>query len=168
MNIIIEKEYSRELGFDVDRVIHDVINEAIDYVECPYEAEISVTLTDNDGIHEINKEHRGIDSPTDVLSFPMVDFEVPGDFSVLEDDFSCFHPESGELMLGDVIISLDKVVSQAEEYNHSKLREFAFLIAHSMLHLSGYDHMDDTERAVMEKKQEEILNNLGITRDISD
>lgn len=165
MNIIIEKEYSLDLGFDVDKVIYDVVNAAIDYVGCPYEVEISVTLTDNKGIHEINKEHRGIDKPTDVLSFPMVDYEMHGDFSVLEDDYSCFHPDTGELILGDIIISLEKVVSQAEEYNHSKKREFAFLIAHSMLHLSGYDHIEDEERKIMEQKQEEILNNLGITRD---
>lgn len=165
MNILIEKEYSLDLGFDVDKLISDVINEAIDYVACPYETEISVTLTDNERIHEINKEHRGIDAPTDVLSFPMVDYEHPGDFSVLENDYSCFHPDTGELILGDIIVSLDKVVSQAEEYNHSKKRELAFLIAHSMLHLSGYDHIDDEERKIMEHKQKDILNKLCITRE---
>lgn len=165
MNIIIEKEYELDLGFDENVIIEKVINQAIDYVKCPYEAEINVTLTDNKGIHQINKEYRNMDKPTDVLSFPMVDYDAPGDFSVLEDDFSCFNPDTGELMLGDIIISLDKVVSQAEEFNHSKKRELAFLVAHSMLHLSGYDHMDEDERMVMEQKQDEILNNLGITRE---
>lgn len=165
MNIIIEKEYDIDLGFDVDSIIKEVINESIDYVNCPYEAEITVTLTNNDGIHQINNEYRKMDKPTDVLSFPMVEYESPGDFSCLENDFSCFNPDTGELMLGDIIISLDKVLSQAEEYNHSTKRELAFLVAHSMLHLSGYDHIDDDERTDMEQKQEEILSRLGITRE---
>ena len=75
-----------------------------------------------------------------------------------------FHPESGELMLGDIVISKEKVISQAEEYGHSIEREYAFLIAHSMLHLFGYDHMEDDERMIMEEKQEEILERLHILR----
>ena len=165
MNVEIEKEYSLDLGFDLDELINTVILESIDYVECPYECEVMVTLTDNDTIWSINKEHRNIDRPTDVLSFPMLEFDTPGDFSKAEDDMSNFNPDTGELMLGDIVISLDKVVSQAEEYNHSTKRELAFLVAHSMLHLSGYDHIDDDERKVMEEKQSEILNRLGITRD---
>lgn len=166
MNIIIEKEYDLNLGFDMEDVISEVIRKAVDYVGCPYEAEVSVMLTDNQRIHEINREQRGIDAPTDVLSFPMVEYEVPGDFSVLEEDYSCFHPDTGELILGDIVISLDKVISQAKEYNHSPKRELAFLVAHSMLHLSGYDHMEDVERKEMERMQDEILTEIGITREI--
>ena len=76
----------------------------------------------------------------------------------------CFHPETGELLLGDIVISAEKVLEQAAEYGHSVKREYAFLIAHSMLHLSGYDHMEPEEAAVMEQKQREILETLGITR----
>ena len=94
----------------------------------------------------------------------MVDFESPADFDFLEEDDTAFDPETGELMLGNIVISKEKVIAQAEEYGHSLKREYAFLIAHSMLHLLGYDHMEDDERIVMENKQKEILNNLGITR----
>lgn len=164
MTIILEKEYEMDFGFDFEAIADKVINCALDYEKCPYEAEISVTLTDNDGIHAINKEFREIDRPTDVLSFPLVDYEVPGKFDFLEEMDECFNPETGELMLGDIIISLDKVKEQAEEYGHTSLREYAFLIVHSMLHLMGYDHMEEDEAAVMESKQREILDILQISR----
>ena len=122
-------------------------------------------VVDNDEIHEINNRQRNIDRPTDVLSFPMLEYDKPGDFDKFENDLYAFDPDTGELTLGDIVISYDKVISQAEEYNHSVKREFAFLVAHSMLHLFGYDHIDDNERMEMEQKQKEILNNLGITRE---
>jgi len=126
-----------------------------------------VLLTDNEGIHEFNREHRGIDRETDVLSFPNVDFETEGDFDIDEErEADYFDPDSGELILGDIIISVDKVMEQAENYGHSTKREFAFLVAHSMLHLCGYDHMEEEEAKVMEAKQEEILTALGITREM--
>lgn len=115
-------------------------------------------------IREMNREFRDIDRATDVLSFPMIAYESPADFAFLEEDESCFDPDTGELMLGNIVISKQKVVEQAEEYGHTVEREYAFLIAHSMLHLLGYDHMEEEERAVMEKKQREILDGLGITR----
>ena len=132
---------------------------------CPYEAQVSILITDDDEIHRINLEQRQIDRPTDVLSFPMVNYETPGDFSFLEEDSEdCFDPDSGELLLGDIVISADKVAAQAEEYGHSRRREYAFLIAHSMLHLMGYDHMTPEDAAEMERLQEEILQQLGISR----
>ncbi len=122
-------------------------------------------LTDNEGIHELNRQYRGIDRPTDVLSFPNVDYDNPADFSVIEDHIEdYFDPDNGELCLGDIVISVDRVYEQAGEYGHSVRREYAFLIAHSMLHLLGYDHMEPGDAAVMERKQEEILDRLGITR----
>ena len=106
-----------------------------------------------------------MDAPTDVLSFPMIEYAYPSDFTVLEgDSMDNFDPDSGELILGDIVISVDKVMEQAEKYNHEVKREYAFLIAHSMLHLFGYDHMDEVERENMEIRQDEILNRLGITR----
>jgi probable rRNA maturation factor len=165
MTVFIEKEYDIEFPFDKRQVIEDVVNEAVSYVDCPYEVEVCVTLTDNENIRELNAEQRDIDRPTDVLSFPMLEYETPADFEGVEDDFSNFNPDSGELILGDIVISLDKVVSQAEDYNHSTKRELAFLVAHSMLHLFGYDHMEEDERVIMEQKQEEILERLGITRE---
>lgn len=150
---------------DYENVVTQVIEEAMDYEKCPYEAEVNVLLTDNNGIQEINREYRNIDSPTDVLSFPMISYESPAVFDFLEECGSdCFNPESGELILGDIILSVDKIREQAYNYGHAEKRELAFLVAHSMLHLFGYDHMENDEAAVMEAKQNEILNNLNIRR----
>lgn len=165
MSLIIEKEIDTELDFDYKDVIKNVVNYSLDYINCPYETELNVTLTDNEEIRRINKEFRNIDSPTDVLSFPMIEYDKPGDFSVVEDsEQDCFEPDTGELVLGDIIISLEKVYSQADEYGHTPKRELAFLVAHSMLHLFGYDHMDDEERKDMEDKQKDILDALKIYR----
>ncbi|BCN30582.1 rRNA maturation RNase YbeY [Anaeromicropila herbilytica] len=165
MTINFEYETDIKLAFDYEDIMTKVVNEAIDYEDCPYEIELNVILTDNEMIREINQAHRDIDKPTDVLSFPMIDYNEPSNFDVVEDAVEeFFNLDSGELMLGDIIISVEKVIEQAENYGHSELRELAFLTAHSMLHLFGYDHMVDEERVVMEKKQEEILKNLSILR----
>ncbi|MDO5381851.1 MAG: rRNA maturation RNase YbeY [Eubacteriales bacterium] len=169
MTINIEYETEKTLDLDYESIINDVVNEAVDYEKCPYEVEVNVTLTDNTSIHEINKEYRDVDAPTDVLSFPMIDYENPSDFDALSEEFEnntedYFNPDTGELMLGDIVISVEKILEQAELYGHTPKRELAFLVAHSMMHLFGYDHMEDEERAVMEDKQKEVLNNLGITR----
>ena len=165
MTILVENEVNRELDFDYEEVIEAVINKTLETENCPYETEVNVLLTGNGEIHTANKEFRGIDRPTDVLSFPMVDYEQPSDFSSVEKNpESYLNPETDELLLGDIMISVDKVYEQADEYGHSRKREFAFLIAHSMLHLLGYDHIDEAERKVMEVKQEAILDALGITR----
>ena len=164
MTIEFEKEYDKDLGINYEEIADKVINAALDYEECPYEAEVSLTLVDNNRIHDINKEFRDIDRPTDVLSFPMVEYDDAGEFAFIEDEDDCFNPETGELMLGDIIISLDKVEEQAIAYGHSFTREYAFLIAHSMLHLMGYDHMTDDDASIMEAKQRAILDNLNITR----
>lgn len=165
MSLNIENESAMEPDFDFEDIIRKVVDYSSDYIKCPYETELNVTLTDNEQIHRINKEFRNIDRPTDVLSFPMIEYESPGDFSVVERDGQVyFEPDSGELVLGDIIISLEKVYSQADEYGHSPKRELAFLVAHSMLHLFGFDHMEDGERKHMEQRQEEILNGLKIFR----
>lgn len=169
MTINIEYETDKELKLDYENIINRVINEAVDYAKCPYEAEVNVTLTDNGEIKKINAEYRNINNPTDVLSFPMLNFALPGDFDGISDELEndvedYFNPDSGELMLGDIVVSVEKVVEQAEKYGHSQERELAFLVAHSMMHLFGYDHMEPDEAAVMESKQRQILDNLGITR----
>ena len=163
----IQIEYETEIQMDIpwERIIHDIVPAALDYEQCPYEAEVSVILTDNASIRELNRDHRQIDAPTDVLSFPMLEFTVPSDFSHVEEAFEdCFNPESGELMLGDIILSVDKIREQAESYGHSQTRELAFLVAHSMLHLCGYDHEEECEREEMERKQREILELRGYKR----
>ena len=165
MTIEIEYEAEKKLDLPYEKIIRDVIEEAMDYEGCPYEAEVSVVLTDNPSIQEINRDYRQIDRPTDVLSFPMVDYERPADFCGLEEQAEdYFNPETGELMLGDIIVSVDKVEEQAEKYGHSQARELAFLVAHSMLHLCGYDHMEEEERLDMERRQREILESRGYVR----
>ncbi len=154
-----------DFDFGYEEVAKKVIEKAVDYVNCPYEVAVNLELADNEQVRNINYEQRNIDSATDVLSFPMVEYEVAGDFAFLEnDDMGYFDPDSGELMLGDIVISCDRVVSQASEYGHDKKREFAFLIAHSMFHLFGYDHMTEEEAERMFAMQEEVLHSLGIER----
>lgn len=169
MAIFIENEVNAKFDFDYKEVIESVINEAANYVGCPFEINVELTIVDNETIRQINKEQRDIDNPTDVLSFPMVEYEEAGNFDFLEEDepyvYEYFEPDTGELILGDIVISSEKVYSQAEEYGHSVKRELGFLVAHSMLHLFGYDHTEDEERVVMENRQKEILERLGITRE---
>lgn len=155
MTIDISYETDIELNIPYEDIVRQMVVAALDYENCPYEAEVSVTVVDNKEIQEINKIYRNIDKATDVLSFPMYQYEKAADFDNLDD--SAFNPESGELLLGDIVISAEKVTAQAKEYGHSKEREFAFLLVHSMLHLLGYDHMEEEERLVMESKQKEIL-----------
>ena len=165
MSLAIEKEAEVTFDFDYETLAKDVISFTMEHEHFPFEAEISLTLTDNEGIWKVNKEFREIDRPTDVLSFPMLEYDVSGDFSQIENQTEdCFNPDTGEILLGDIIISVDKVREQAEEYGHSMQREFAFLIVHSMLHLFGYDHMEEQEAAVREGKQREILECLNILR----
>ena len=165
MSFFLEEEVEVDFTFDYKQIAEKVVNYCIEREKFPYEAEVNLTLTDNEGIHIINKEYREIDRPTDVLSFPMLSYDAPGDFSFLmEENEDDFNPDTGEAMLGDIIISVDKVKEQAREYGHSELREFAFLITHSMLHLFGYDHMEPEEAALMEEKQRRLLEELGIVR----
>ena len=164
MRIYLENEEGPELDLDYMEIANLVTEGVLDYENCPYESQVELLLTNNAEIQRINNEFRGIDRPTDVLSVPMREYDSPADFSSVEEDDSNFDLETGELILGNIVISKEKVIAQAEEYGHSVKREFAFLIAHSMLHLLGYDHMEDGERLVMEEKQRNILDNLGITR----
>lgn len=165
MTILLEEETEVSFDFDYRALADEVISAACDAEKCPYEAEVNLTLADDEAIHAINREYRGIDRPTDVLSFPMLSYETPADFSHVEECVEeNFNPDTGELLLGDIIISVDKVKEQAGSYGHSEKREYAFLILHSMLHLFGYDHETEEERGLMEARQREILDDLGITR----
>ena len=146
MRLFLEDEGALDLKLPYEELATKVADAVLDYEKCPYEAQVELLLTMNEEIRQMNLEFRGIDRATDVLSFPMTEFPSPADYAYLDTDDSSFDPE------------------QAEEYGHSVEREFAFLIAHSMLHLLGYDHMEDEERLVMEKKQREVLEMLGITR----
>lgn len=165
MTFYVENETDREFQFSVQEIFEKVAAEVLKEEQCPYEVCINLLLTDNRGIRKINREYRNIDKETDVLSFPNIDYESAGGFDkVKEQEADCFDLSSGELMLGDIVISVEKVDEQAAEYGHGELREFAFLVAHSMFHLCGYDHMTKEGADIMEEKQEVILNRLGIRR----
>ena len=164
MTLQIDYETDREIGIEYEELAKKVVQKVLDMEGCPYDAQVNLVLTDNEEIQRVNTEFREIAAPTDVMSFPMIPFEKPADYAIVEEDQSYFDLDTDELLLGDIMISVDKVFAQAEEYGHSVTREFCFLVAHSMLHLLGYDHMTPEEAVVMENKQRTALDELGITR----
>ncbi|MCI8692066.1 MAG: rRNA maturation RNase YbeY [Lachnospiraceae bacterium] len=166
MTFLVENETEESFSFSPEDTMKLVCEAVLEEESCPYEVQVNLVLTDNEGIRELNREYRGIDRETDVLSFPNVDFDREGVFDMDENqEADYFDPDTGELVLGDIMISVEKMREQAADYGHSLRREFAFLVAHSMLHLCGYDHMEEAQRNVMERKQDKILTGLGITRD---
>lgn len=166
MTFYVENETDKKLPFSAEEILREVMEAVLDAEKCPYEASVNLLLTDGAGIREYNRNFREKDVETDVLSFPNLDYMEPGDFSGAETaPADCFDPDSGELLLGDIILNLERVETQAQEYGHTMLREFAFLLAHSLYHLCGYDHMEEPQARVMEKKQEAVLQSLDITRD---
>ncbi len=150
MDVLFENNTNEEINY---KLIEKVISEALRYEGVNDNTEVSVTIVDNEEIRKINNKFRNIDRATDVLSFPLIDF----DNESLPDDGS-------KIYLGDIIISIERAKEEAKEYGHSIDREIGFLTAHSMLHLLGYDHMVPEEEKEMFAKQEEILNNLGLRR----
>ena len=150
--------------FDVTTELKQLIKTAaktsLEYMEFPNDTEISVVLTDNEGIKELNSIHRGIDRATDVLSFPMFEYDENGD---IIEDYAEFN-ENDELCLGDIVISLERAAEQSHEYGHTFEREVGFLTVHSMLHLLGYDHMTPEDEEEMFGYQKEILDEMGLTR----
>ena len=142
-----------KLDFDAEELIAKCAEQALSEEEIEDDAEVSVTFVDNEKIRELNKQHRDIDRETDVLSFP-----------AFTDEGFEVNPENDAIILGDIVISLEKAKSQSEEYGHSMMRETAFLIAHSLFHLLGYDHETPDEEKEMFEKQENVLQRLGITR----
>ncbi len=161
VDLIIENEQNKEeFTPELSLLIKNVCERVMSGEECDFDAQISLTLTDNENIREINKEHRSIDSPTDVLSFPMLEFDEEG--QIIDNEFEY---DDDLIMLGDIVISLERAREQSIEFGHSFTREVAFLVAHSMLHLLGYDHVDDKEgEEIMCQKQEMVLTSLGILR----
>lgn len=140
-----------------EKLIKEVVSRVLEEEKVLPEVDVYITLTNNEEIHKINKEYRDVDRPTDVLSFPMYERdEIAGLKNDTDDEI--------EKILGDIIVSIEKVREQAEEYGHSFERELAYLVTHGMLHLLGYDHMIEEEKEVMRKREEEILETLNITR----
>ena len=166
MKVYFENETEDVPEFDADKLTGIIAQEVLSEEKCPFQVSVNLLITDSDGIRTANRDFRNIDKVTDVLSFPGVPFVQPSDFEMLKcDDPDYFDQDDHFLMLGDIMINIDRVHLQAKEYGHSEKREFAFLVAHSMLHLCGYDHMVQKDAEIMEKKQEHVLQNLGITRE---
>ena len=165
----IARENTTDLSLGMDETAQAVCEKVLETEECPVDTEVSITYVNDEEIQEINRETRGMDAVTDVLSFPNLEFDdIAGRerwTTAMSSAWDCMDPESGNLFLGDIVLNLDRVRLQAAEYGHSEKREFAFLIAHSMLHLCGYDHMDPVGETCMFRRQEEVLTALGITRD---
>ena len=160
MTVTIEYEAEERLEVPYEEIIRNVVEEALDYVECPYDAEVNVVLTDNEGIHQINLDMRNVDRPTDVLSFPEFDLR-PGELPAAENA----DPGTGLIPLGDMVLSMERVAAQAKEYGHSRRRELAYLVTHSVLHLLGYDHLDEgAMKKQMRWREEAIMGLLGLER----
>lgn len=158
-NILLSSDLEEDAA-ELEALLKEVIPAALAAEGVDLPCEINVLLTDDEGIHAINLAQRGVDSPTDVLSFPMFDLK-PGDKPTEED----IELGSGLVPLGDMVLNLDRVKSQGEEYGHGPRREAAYLAVHSVLHLLGYDHMDDGPmKAQMRSREEDILGRLGIGR----
>ncbi len=161
MKVPIRNEQTK---FKVDKKIRDLVRLAVKtsllHMDFPTNAEISVMFVDNDEIRVLNCEHRGIDKATDVLSFPLFEYDEDGE--IIEEELD-FNP-NGEMILGDIVISLERAAEQAEEYGHSFEREIGFLTVHSMLHLFGFDHMTPEDETEMFECQAEILEEMGLKR----
>lgn len=159
--IHVEVEAVRSVPFSWTETGRQVLTGALAVIGCPYEADINVLITDAASVQEINENFRQIDQTTDVLSFPVNEFRVP---EVFEEEFLDFHPGTGALLLGDIVINAECVFSQAAAYGHTPLREYAFLLVHSLLHLVGHDHMATDEEERMRSRQRVILEALEIER----
>ncbi len=150
--------------FKVTKKIRDLVRlsvkTSLEFMDFPQKSEVSVMFVDNHGIRELNKLHRDIDRETDVLSFPLFEYDEEG--NIIE-DFLDFNPK-GEMVLGDIVISLERAYEQSVEYGHSFEREIGFLTVHSMLHLFGFDHMIKDEEEEMFGYQEDILKEMGLNR----
>ena len=153
MKIIINNEQNKiEFGLEMEQLVQSVLNQAATFYELDERCEVGITLVDNEEIRQINAEYRQIDSPTDVLSFALDEGE---EFPVLPEE---------EHLLGDIIISLERAQEQAIEYGHSLSREVAYLLIHGLLHLLGYDHMQEADKVVMREQEELVLTKLSINR----
>ena len=149
-----------ETAPELEEALRRAVEGALDAEGVDVPCVVEICLTDDEGIHQTNLDMRGVDAPTDVLSFPVFDL-APGELPGPEDA----DPGTGLVPLGDMVISLERVRAQAREFGHSSRRELAYLAVHSVLHLLGYDHLDEgPQKAQMRAREEAILNGLGITR----
>ena len=155
-----------EVNKDFEKELRNTIDLGLKMEQVEITVEVSVIFVDNEQIREINRENRNIDKETDVLSFPMLDYENKKVYKdmYLNFDFDQTYKDGEEVVLGDIVLSLEKALEQSKEFNHSFKREASYLVIHSILHLLGYDHMEEDDKKIMRKREEEILNSLNIVR----
>ena len=160
------RQNKMEVTDELINIINEVCEQSLKAEEMNVPYQISLLFVDNEEIREINRDTRGIDKATDVLSFPMLDYPQNKVFKEVYKDtkFNEIYLDGDELVLGDMVLSLERAKEQSIEYNHSFNREVCYLVVHSILHFLGYDHMEDEEKKVMRKREEEILGKLNITR----
>lgn len=156
-----------EVTEELKNILFKTIETALKEEEVTQKCELSLLFVDNDEIREINRENRNIDRETDVLSFPMLEYEEEKVFKEMYKnyEFDASFLDGDTLVLGDIVLSLEKAEQQSKEFNHSFYREASYLVVHSVLHLLGYDHMEEDDKKRMRKREEEILNSLDIRRD---
>lgn len=160
MTVLVDNIQSLFDAASIQNLIEAVVNKALEYEGMIKDYQVSIVLTDNIKIKELNREHRGIDRATDVLSFPMLYSED----ELEQGKFTDMDIDTGEVVLGDIVISLERAHEQSIEYGHSFEREVAYLTVHGILHLLGYDHETDDDRKIMREKEESILKLLNLTR----
>lgn len=166
MIFIDNRQNKIEISDEIEKNIVNIIEYALQEEKVNIPCEVSVIFVDNEKIKEINKENRNIDKVTDVLSFPMLDYEKGKVFKDTYEDFNFSYVDldEGSLVLGDIVLSLEKAKEQSLEFNHSFIREVVYLTIHSVLHLLGYDHMEEDEKSIMRKREEQILEKFHLTR----
>ncbi len=164
MNILIENGLDEQIPEPYFKVIEDAVHQSVEAMAFPEDYEVSVTLVSKEEIRQINSEYRNKDAVTDVLSFPLLDYDKPGDFENIHHTATYTNHEVPCIMLGDIVICYERAIEQAEDYGHSIERELSFLTVHSMLHLFGYDHMNPEDDEVMTGLQRDILDGMGMTR----
>lgn len=152
-----------EVGSDIDKSsIYHLFDEYVQHFSLPGSVHVDLSIVDEEDIRQLNKDSRGIDSVTDVLSFPYLEVKLPfksGDYPYDID------PESGEILLGDIVLCYQRMSEQSAEYGHSKERECCYLVLHGLLHLLGFDHIDESDKAKMREQEELILSKMGLCRD---
>lgn len=152
--------------FPYQQWIQQAVEATLLYEQCPYDTELNILITSDAEMKKINALQRKIFATTDVLSFPMLSFQTPSSFPCFDKkDVRYFNPDTGACTLGDIVLSAERAVAQAEAYGHSLKREISFLSIHSVLHLCGYDHIKRSDRSEMEQRQRMILEQLQIKRD---
>ncbi len=151
---------------EIERLIEDCVSQTLKMEGVDIPVEVSVLLVDDHQIHQLNSQYRGVDAPTDVLSFPMLEFEEGGqDGSDLQAVLNAAAHDGQAMLLGDIVLSLERAQQQAQEYGHSFFREVGYLVVHGMLHLLGYDHEQEEQRLRMRQKEERVMEMLGLSRD---